>query len=573
MSLLLVAACVDNGDLPTPGEGEPDTGTASRTVPRMFGIDVGAAPGEAYSTALSVAGSAGTTFVPMSLDWSMLEAGPDDTFSHAALDTKKWDVSGAFAPDANAGVVRYAANHTTTAGNMRTRYTLGGDALSAEVAANLLTGDGTEATLLLRFGPYDTAGTRCSDPQDQYAALVLIKSSGATILVGLTCRNGVIRNEGAITTLPAATTLRISRSPTTSSGGAAGGSLLIRSATSIVSAISLSLLPPAFAGPARVSLFAGTDAGGFASVTLAAFHVAGTATWDNPDDRYVGDPAFDVPAAIRYIHAPLHTPLVITLRAIDTVATHLPSDLNATDPTTGLADMSRPEIRQRYKAAVDNLMARMPDVVIAGFSISNEVDGYLRGATAWAQATAFANDVIPYVSAKLAPGNPVGITVTSFGLRTSPTEITALENAATALFVTYYPLDSTFAAKDPSVVPGDINAMLATTTKPLLLIEAGYPSASFSPSCWTCTGSQAKQAAFFHQMFLAWDAHPDRILGFSVSWLTDLPTSTLAGWGRYYGITSQNFLAYLGSIGVRSASGVPKPALATISSDAHARGF
>ncbi|HEX4418204.1 MAG TPA: hypothetical protein VH165_09920 [Kofleriaceae bacterium] len=103
--------------------------------------------------------------------------------------------------------------------------------------------------------------------------------------------------------------------------------------------------------------------------------------------------------------------------------------------------------------------------------------------------------------------------------------------------------------------------------------DAAAPSAAPSATCPACTGSEAKQAAFFDQMFTTWDAHATRILGMSASWLSDAPDSSVAYWKGYYGVSDPTFLAYLASLGVRSQTGVAKPALTTITADAHARGL
>ncbi|HUS27154.1 MAG TPA: hypothetical protein VMZ53_01560 [Kofleriaceae bacterium] len=559
-------ACGGSSDTPPTPDApvSPDIDAAVDAPPPpplMFGIDTSPAPSETYTQALATVHAAGATFVPQAIDWSMLEAGPDDTFGSAIIDAKKWDVTGPFAADKPAGVVRYTSSAASGSDHLHARYALATGSISARAHAKLNTPGNTQATVLLRFGTAPAAGNRCTDPADQFAAVVLLASGAAA---AATCQNGVFATHG---TQPAtaAATIQIRRTTT---------QIVFEVGSAQIAALNLSALPAAFAGTARLDVFAGNDAGA-ATVELSTLHVTGAVTWDNPTDRFVGvDAAFDVPALLDLIHGPAHTKLVIILRTINTVTTELPSDLEEVSSATGLVDMSRADIKQRYHAAIDYLIAHMPSVEIVGFSVGNEIDGYLgSNATAWAQVASFANDAIPYAKSKL-PNAIVGITVTADGMIAHPTEAAAVNAEADAVFLTYYPLAPDFTAKDPSVVPTDIARYLAATTKPVFFIESGYPSAGPSTACPTCTGSEAKQAAFFHAMFVATDTYPTtRLRGFTVIWMTDVPDATVQGWKDYYGISAPTFLAYLATLGVRTQSGAPKQAWTMIQSDAHARGL
>jgi hypothetical protein len=538
--------------------GKADTMPDSATPPdgstpppaRMFGIDVSPAPGESYADVIALARGAGATFIPQAIDWTMLEAGPDDTFAHAAIDTHKWDVTGGFAGDATAGVVRWSG--AVPDAHLRARYALDGT-LSASVDATIDSLADTEATLLVRFGALD-AGNRCSDPGDEFVAIVI--TGGA--VAAASCRDGVFASD-AVVQASRQETLRVRRTPS---------QLVVETASTPVATLSLAALPASFAGAGRVYLYAGNPSAA-ATASFAQLHVTGDATWDVATDRFVGDPDFDVPAALEVIDGGAHVPLVVTLRTINTVTTMLPSDLNVPD-ANGFVDLSR--ARARYRDVVDYLLSRIPDVQIAGFSVGNEIDAYLGdNAVAWAQVATFAADAIPYVRGKLPAGTPVGITVTT-GFANHP-EAAAAEAPADTLLVTYYPLAADYTARDPSVVADDVAAVVAATDKPILFIEAGYPSAPASSTCPQCTGSEANQAAFFTNLFAAWDAHPDRVRGFSVSWLTDASAATVQGWETYYGSSDPAFIAYLATLGVRTQTGTPKQAWSAITTAAHLRGL
>jgi hypothetical protein len=558
--VVILAACGGNSD--TRDSPEPDAPPETEPPKLMFAIDTAPAPGETYEQALTTAREAGGNFLPQAIDWSLIEAGPDDTFGSAVIDHKKWDQSGPFAADATARVVRYTAAAATSSDNLRARYTLASGAISASVDATLVTATGgAQATMLLRFGSAPLAGNRCTDAVDDYAAIVLVPSGVAAA----TCQAGVFANHGLVAATASAT-IRIRRTAT---------QLIFETGTTQVTALALTALPASFAGAARPNVFAGNDVGA-ATVELASLRVTGKVTWDNPSDRFVGiDAAFDVPGVLDGLHGPLGTPLVLNLRTINTVTTELPSDLEEIDPATGKVDMSRAEIRQRYREAIDYFLATAPNLTIAGFAVGNEIDAYYGGSAAgWAQFAVFTNDAIPYVRSKLPAGTPVSATITAAALLDYPTEVAAIEEAADTIFVTYYPLAPDFTAKDPGVVAGDVTSFLAATSKPLLFVESGFPSAAPSAECPTCSGSEAKQADFFHAMFAATDAHPTtQLRGFSVTWMTDLSDAAVDGFKIYYGVSAPTFVAYLATLGVRTQTGTPKQAWQQILDDAQARGL
>ena len=276
------------------------------------------------------------------------------------------------------GKLRYATAAAAQGDNVRTRYRLSG-ALSAAVDPTLTTGNGSTATLLVRFGATSTAGSRSTQAGDQYVALVSVATTTGFAVAAATCRNGVFAND-AVVTGSASAPLSIRRTAT---------QIILESGATTVTTYALSALPADHGGPGRISLYA-ENANGAATIAFDNFRVAGTAAWDVPGDRFVGDPDFNIPALLESVHGPLHTPLVVILRTINTVTTELPSDLEQNDPSTGLVDMSRADIRARYHDAVDYLLSTMPNVPIRGFSVGNEIDGYLGGnTTAWAQTTTF----------------------------------------------------------------------------------------------------------------------------------------------------------------------------------------
>lgn len=58
-----------------------------------------------------------------------------------------------------------------------------------------------------------------------------------------------------------------------------------------------------------------------------------------------------------------------------------------------------------------------------------------------------------------------------------------------------------------------------------------------------------------------------------MSWLHDVSAETLQTFEQFYGISDPNFLAFLGTLGVRPRQGVDKPAFTAIQEEAKRRGW
>lgn len=68
------------------------------------------------------------------------------------------------------------------------------------------------------------------------------------------------------------------------------------------------------------------------------------------------------------------------------------------------------------------------------------------------------------------------------------------------------------------------------------------------PSKSQCNSSGAKQQEFVEGLFAAWDRHTDQIQIVTFVWLSDLSPVSVAGYGKYYGISDAAFLDYLGTL-------------------------
>ncbi|MEL6429529.1 MAG: hypothetical protein AAFZ87_12485 [Planctomycetota bacterium] len=121
--------------------------------------------------------------------------------------------------------------------------------------------------------------------------------------------------------------------------------------------------------------------------------------------------------------------------------------------------------------------------------------------------------------------------------------------------LTYYPLDAAFQVLPLADVPEHVDAMLDLADgKPLHPLEAGYPSAA------ACGSSEAVHAGFVDILRAKWRAHAAAIPSVNLVWLCDLDAETVEALCAYYGSDAEAFAGFLGSLGLRTHAGEPKPA-------------
>ncbi len=253
-----------------------------------------------------------------------------------------------------------------------------------------------------------------------------------------------------------------------------------------------------------------------------------------------------------------NTRVVLEFNPIDTNVVRLPADIRA------LA-FDDPVVIERYKAAIDYVLSRLPNVTLAGIVIGNEIDATLGSdVTRWTQYRNFFQAAAAHVRTRK-PGVPVG-TKAQFGALGA--HLTAINAFADAWMLTYYPVQPNFMVRDPNVVQVEFDAMVqAAQGKPVFLLETGYPSSATNGS------SPDQQAQFIRAIFAAWDVYAAQIPMINVLWLHDIPTAELNTLLAYYGSSNPAFAAYLGSLGLRTYNAVNKPAYDALRSAAAARGW
>lgn len=260
------------------------------------------------------------------------------------------------------------------------------------------------------------------------------------------------------------------------------------------------------------------------------------------------------------------TEVSLTLAVIDTNALAVPDHLS---------EASFSEMVEPFKQLIDELYETLPDLNVFVLSIGNEIDVYLADdETQWQQWRDFYAEVAAYAAAKAPDGwadMDVGSKTTLYGSLAEATRgevasLTALP-ATTGFLTTYYPVRDDFTMKDPSVVEGEIEELVAAVDKPIHILEAGYPSSS------AAGGSHQDQVNFIHAMFLAWDSHPTEIRTIIFSWYADLSLAQVDELEKQYGISDRAFLAYLRTLGFFTYGGDSKTGWQQFVAEAEARGW
>lgn len=266
--------------------------------------------------------------------------------------------------------------------------------------------------------------------------------------------------------------------------------------------------------------------------------------WDELEPRPGAyDPENDWPAIANSHYPGFGLSVTLTFSVIDTVSDRRPADLRD-------RSWDDPETIKRAAAHVDAVLSRMPDIVLTGVAIGNEVDGFLKSGDEIAAFVRFLAATRKVVEDRR-PGVPVGTKLT-FAALPDPLYRPLLE-ASSGAFVTYYPLQPDFSARDASTVPGDLAIMLdASSGLPLIIAEAGYPSEG-------CNGSPAAQQEFFVRL-LDGVRDANTVAVVSLTWLHDIPSSQVDAYMSYYGVRTACFAGFLGSLGLKTADGDAKPA-------------
>jgi hypothetical protein len=364
---------------------------------------------------------------------------------------------------------------------------------------------------------------------------------------------------------PVRPTIDASYDSTTPVDGGAEGSVVAKGQR--VLGLALPIGDVAFAGDVQIARDGGVRA---TNVTLP---------WDEIERPYDAglpdagdDDAGDGGTTTQIFNASLHvtnlilsendTQALLAIAAVDASGSRAPVELQARP----LDDL---ELAARYDKLTDYVLKSTPDVKVGALFVGTEVDVALGDDAA--KHAAFAT-FVGRAAAKahaLRPGLKVGFTVTSDGLEARASRLAAAWAASDVVGITFLRIDAAAHVRSPAAVASDLDRILAAAPpgKPIVLHEAGFPTSA------ACGGDEAAQAAFVSAVFAAWDRHAERMPFVTFRELDDAPDETVAALATRYGRSDPPFLAFLGSLGLRTQNGRRKQASDVLIREARARGF
>jgi hypothetical protein len=240
-------------------------------------------------------------------------------------------------------------------------------------------------------------------------------------------------------------------------------------------------------------------------------------------------------------------PIALNLRIIDTVKRSMPKPYEGWRfDDERLADRVRTALRafpDSYKRHTRFL------------AIGNEVDGYFNSRQGEIAAYAELMRRVAETARHEFPNAQFTVNFT-FGAADQMSRYRAITDLTDFSSFTYYPLNADFTMRDPNDVRRDIERMLEVSNgRRLYIQEIGYASAD------RLNSSPSKQATFYANAFDAIRAHRNRILGATFLFMSDLSPFVVEYLGLYYmAPNSENFKAYLQTLGILERDGTPKPA-------------
>jgi len=239
--------------------------------------------------------------------------------------------------------------------------------------------------------------------------------------------------------------------------------------------------------------------------------------------------------------------VMLNIQVINTNVKETPADLLGTS-------FSAASMISRFQMFI-NLVVPYLDSNVVSISIGNEVDVYLANHPGeWATYKQFYDAAVQHLHT-VAPHLPVGVCCTYDGTVANLQQVTTLNQSSDMWITTYYPFMNGFDVRNPSSPMVDFPNMIAMAGgRPVQLQEVGYPSGRPNKS------SPAKQAEFVRYVFAAWNNAGDSIPHLSYFGLHDLTFRQVRGFLSYYGVSARSFRSFLLTLGLRDATGLPKPA-------------
>ncbi len=275
------------------------------------------------------------------------------------------------------------------------------------------------------------------------------------------------------------------------------------------------------------------------------------------------EPQANYLAIANYFYSAQKMPIHVILRPIHTSQKVVPSDLFS-------LPLDDPQMITRFKKLLDWVEGQITKVELVSLTIGSEIDIYLWGdAQRWEEWIRFYSEAAAYAREKF-PGTLISCETTFAAFTGADLDrLRRLHQHSDAIGVSYYPMQNKLASvKLPQAVHTDFATAVNTIEdKPVFFYQIGYPS---SPALQS---SLQQQAEFITETFKAWDAHANRIRLLNFQWMHEAPNHGVQKYVDYYKYDSQSFRAFLGSLGLQSWTGEPKPAWEQLKKEAHSRRF
>jgi len=306
-----------------------------------------------------------------------------------------------------------------------------------------------------------------------------------------------------------------------------------------------------------------------------------------PVPIYETDPNQDFPAIANFCYPKTGTGITFTLRPIITLVKNVPAGFESTPfNDQGLID--------RFKALIDHVFTKIPDLEINTLAIGSEVDLYLNTTQLRTEYLEFYKQVSAYARIAYAAQYPgkkplkISVEVTHAGLldATTAAYYQSLNAFSDVVAISYYPLQSGL-VQNPTIIHSDIQTLETLyPDKEIFFLQLGYPSGYYSTEAFpeflngtvtpVIASSDVMQSQFIAEVFKAWDKSKQiKLIDFT--WLA------IAAEPAFGGSVSPapEFVEFLRTLGLRTNSGLngtpltgtDKPALTTLKKKAVARGW
>lgn len=290
-----------------------------------------------------------------------------------------------------------------------------------------------------------------------------------------------------------------------------------------------------------------------------------------PEPGNISGPVFELLDIVNFYHPIFGTKVEFNIPVVNTVTREVPDDLE-------FIPFSDPVMIARFKVLLDSLFSKIPDLDLSFLTIGNESDIF------WGEDEAkyidfkiFLDSVSVYAKSLYFDIHGtelnIGTTLTHEGLVNPAISAFCqqLNSDVDVISVTYYGIDQTMMVIPPANVSaefGDLVALYPDTTKPIYLVECGYPSSTFNGS------SLELQRQFIENVFLAWDTYSNNIKYVSFFKTTDWSQADVDTLAIYYGLPNDTvFKEFLRTLGLRTypGDGSNKPAYEQLKCELAAR--